>query len=270
MSKRKRVTTARTIERFKKEGRGQGEGSNYKPTLKIQDVPSHGRRHRVWGIKTGRIHHYMSDLELSYHYVLEAAPDVIDIREQYGLDLALTQQIAQKMRLKHPVDPKTRHPIIMTTDFLITVRRDDGRIEYKGRTVKPSYSGLSKRACEKLEIERLYYQMQRIDWGIVTEREIPRAIAQNTMFLTPYQQAERYGLSAETIQAVAQTLRPHLVTDQTPLRKLTAWCDEQLQLTRNQSLTVVYHLIATGQWPINLSEPIDTAKPLRLLCDRSE
>jgi len=39
-------------QRWIKEGRGQGTGSNYKPWFTIKDVASQGRSHRVSVIKT--------------------------------------------------------------------------------------------------------------------------------------------------------------------------------------------------------------------------
>ncbi|PKR82699.1 hypothetical protein CWO92_22970 [Heyndrickxia camelliae] len=47
MSKRKRTSK---IEKWIKEGRGSGIGSEYKPWLKIQDVSSLGRSTRLKGI----------------------------------------------------------------------------------------------------------------------------------------------------------------------------------------------------------------------------
>lgn len=51
MPKRKRI---KNIEKMIKEGYGSGIGSDYKPWIKIQDVPSYGRVTRVKGIKTNR------------------------------------------------------------------------------------------------------------------------------------------------------------------------------------------------------------------------
>lgn len=49
MSKRKRSSQ---IEKWIKEGRGSGIGSDYKPWIRIQEVSSLGRSHRLKGIKT--------------------------------------------------------------------------------------------------------------------------------------------------------------------------------------------------------------------------
>lgn len=262
MSKRKRITNADTIRKRKKEGRGQGEGINYKPYLNIQDVASNGRRHRVKGIKTGRIHQYMSDMELNYHYVLEAAPTVVDIREQWPLDQETTLQIADQMNIKHPTDTKTKHPIVMTTDFFITIKYGAGK-KYIARTVKPS-SGLSKRVCEKFEIERLYFQSSNIDWGIVTEKEIPMGIANNMKLLMPYLPLEEYSITLEQVAAIDKALMPHIIEAKKPLRKLTTWCDEQLGLSAGQSLTAVYHLIISGHWQVDISQKISATNVLHL------
>ena len=42
-----------------KEGRGQGSGANYKPWLRIHEVPSQGLSHRIYSFKTKRTHHLM-------------------------------------------------------------------------------------------------------------------------------------------------------------------------------------------------------------------
>ncbi|MDE9412858.1 hypothetical protein [Acinetobacter johnsonii] len=39
-----------------KEGRGQGSGANYKPWLRIHEVPSQGLSHRIYSFKTKRTH----------------------------------------------------------------------------------------------------------------------------------------------------------------------------------------------------------------------
>ena len=75
MAKRKR-NLERKIDKLIKEGRGQGLGQDYKPWLFIQDVPSLGRATRLKGIKTGRQHEFLSDMERDYFYVLEYSDSV--------------------------------------------------------------------------------------------------------------------------------------------------------------------------------------------------
>jgi len=173
MAKRQRETNQITIDKRIREGRGQGRGSDYKPWLLVQDVPSQGLATRIKGWKTKRVHHLLSNLELSYFYVLEWSPVVFDIREQYPLlPLEETLAIAEQCGIRHPTDPKTQEPVVMTTDFFISVPQSIKVIE-QARTLKTAKDLQSQRTIEKLEIERRYWQGRDIDWGIVTEREIP-------------------------------------------------------------------------------------------------
>ena len=45
-------------------------GKEYKPAITIQDVPSLGRSTRIHGIKTGRQHEFLSDMERNYFHIL--------------------------------------------------------------------------------------------------------------------------------------------------------------------------------------------------------
>ncbi|MED4588343.1 TniQ family protein [Priestia flexa] len=103
MSKRTRTSK---IDKWIKEGRGSGIGADYKPWLNIQDVSSVGRSTRLKGIKTGRQHEFLSDLERNYFYLTEYSDFVIDIREQFPLfPLEDTIVIADELGIKHPTDP---------------------------------------------------------------------------------------------------------------------------------------------------------------------
>jgi hypothetical protein len=62
--------TEADIARHIKAGYGQGEGSSYKPWLRVQDVPSKGRSRKTLGIKSGRMRHFFSDLEFRYFFCL--------------------------------------------------------------------------------------------------------------------------------------------------------------------------------------------------------
>lgn len=181
MTKRNRSTTAVKIEKWIKEGRGTGEGADYKPWLTIRDVPSRGIATRSKGWKTKRIHHLMSKLELNYLYTLEWSDAVIDIREQYPLlPLERTLEIADDFGIKHPTDPQTNEETVMTTDFLITIATSNG-LALRARTIKPS-SDLNKRTIEKFAIEQQFYKEQDIDWGIVTEKDKPEQFIRNIDF----------------------------------------------------------------------------------------
>ncbi len=51
---------------------------------------------------------------------------------------------------------------------------------------------LKERVIEKFEIERVYWERRRIDWGIVTELEIPKQMARNISYIHDYHNLQQY------------------------------------------------------------------------------
>jgi hypothetical protein len=262
MAKRRRETTEKKINQRLKEGRGQGQGSEYQPWLRTQDVPSLGLVHRIKGWKTRRVHHLLSRLELSYFLILDWSLQVVDIREQYPLlPLPETLALAEQCGVRHPTDPVSKAPIVMTTDFLVIQQGARWPVE-QARTVKPVAALLSQRTQEKLEIERRYWARRQVDWGIVTEREIPQVLVTNLELLRSYRDlTDRIDLGGTQVQAVEAALAVYIMNGEVPLREAAAHCDHRLGLEPGVSLTVAYHLLATRRWQTDLNRPIDPARP---------
>ena len=266
MAKRRRETNQITIDKRIREGRGQGRGSDYKPWLLVQDVPSQGLATRIKGWKTKRVHHLLSNLELSYFYVLEWSPIVFDIREQYPLlPLEETLAIAEQCGIRHPTDPKTQEPVVMTTDFFISVPQSIKVIE-QARTLKTAKDLQSQRTIEKLEIERRYWQGRDIDWGIVTEREIPEALAKNVEWVHPFFETEDLSSFLQyEINRITTALTLKIAKDNAPLADIAAECDNLLGLEPGTSLSVSRHLLANRRWLVDMNRLIQPSKPLVLL-----
>ncbi|MGO0711599.1 TnsA endonuclease N-terminal domain-containing protein [Bacillus subtilis] len=264
MSKRKRTSE---IEKWIKEGRGSGIGINYKPWLKIQDVSSLGRSTRLKGIKTSRQHEFLSDLERNYFYLTEHSDFIFDIREQFPLlPLEETIVIADELGIKHSTDPKTGEPIVMTTDFLLTVDKGQGVFEV-ARTVKMKDELLKERVLEKFEIEREYWQRRDIDWGIVTEEEIHKVMARNISYIHDYYNIRDYDvfqkMSPQLIEDLSLSLMQRLLNDSCSVRIITSKFDSDTHLPFGSGVTLFYHLLAQKiividmLKTINLEEAID-------------
>jgi len=170
-----------TIERFRMEGCGQGEGSAYKPWLSVFDFSSKGTSRRIWGIKTDREHHVFSDTERDILVWAEWAPNVIDIREQYPLDRDLTLEIAAAAEIRHPHYPGTHVPTVMTVDFLLTVMNHGTRslIAINGKREEEAENAES---LEKLEIQRRYFEGMDASHQIVFHSKIPKLKVQNILW----------------------------------------------------------------------------------------
>lgn len=190
----------------------------------------------------------------------------MDIREQFPLfPLEETLAIAQKCGIRHPTIPGTKQPIILTTDFVVTVANGLERIE-QARAIKYSIDLSSQRTLEKLELERRYWQARNIDWGIVTERDISHVLAKNVEILHNHRDiTHRLSLTQEEIHDGAVVLTSEVLRGTDSLRQIAIACDKRLGLELGSCLTLAYHLLATRQWEIDMHIPIQPGKPLTIL-----
>lgn len=246
-----------------KKGRGQGHGQSYTPFLYTREVPSLGKSTRIKGWKTERPHHFLSDIENNYFLTLEWSQRIVDIREQFPLPQDATQKIAERLSIRHPHIPKTGEDTVMTTDFLIDVE-DDGDIRMVARTVKYASDLNDARTVEKLEIERTYWTEQGVDWGIVTEFEIPKSLAHNADWLHSSTAPEDApGFDPTYIAYLEDQLFSEIITaPDNSLAKACLSIDARFGLKGGASLWVAKHLIATRQWEVDMMVKIDPSRPL--------
>lgn len=189
MAKRRYGFDEEKLARFLKERRGQGSGRDYRPWLTIQDVSSLGRSSRIHSRKTGREHHLLSDIETDLFLLLDWSDLVTDIREQFPLDRDETRAIAADMGVRHPADAQSRTDIVMTTDFVVSVRVG-GMATLAARSVKPAGELDTTRTLEKQEIERRYWHSRGVDWGLVTELDLPAQRVKSLRWLYEMQSLE--------------------------------------------------------------------------------
>ncbi len=167
-----------TIARFVENGRGQGHGSTYQPWLTVNDASSSGLTSRPTGATTGRTHHLLSKLELHYFLICDFLENVTDIRERFPLSRGDTLAIADQMQVQHPTYNDRTTPMVMTTDFLLDTR-NKGKRTHAARSVIYAKNLANPETRKLLEIERRYWTEKKVDWGIVTERSIPKHVILN-------------------------------------------------------------------------------------------
>lgn len=244
-----------------KEGRGQGISSKYKPWIRIQDVPSLGRVTRLKGIKTGRQHEFLSDMERNYFYFLEFADSVIDIREQFPLlPLEDTLLIAEELGIEHPKHPETGEFIIMTTDFLITTKENNKNVEM-ARTIKCKDELLNKRVLEKFEIERNYWKRKGVNWGIVTENEIDKDIANNLSFIHSYNDIRNIdsfvNINSNDLKDLIYEFIKRIFDDSKTIRAICSQFDKDIDLDNGSGVSIFKYLICNKIIEIDMTKKLD-------------
>lgn len=261
MSKRRLTWTQAKFEQYLKEGRGQGTGSNYKPWITAQDFPTEGRLTRSLGWKSGRLHHLFSDHETRYFYLLEWSEVVVDIREQFPLiDVAVARRIAQDMGVQYPTDSASGTPYVMTTDFMISLD-EFGKKSEIARTIKPSSKLSERRVIEKFEIERRYWEAQGIDWGIVTEKDIPKVLVRNLEWLYPaYRLETSPGVAVAELLSIAAILKDRLRSSSATISKITTALDREMNLEIGTALSIFRHLVARKEIVLDMDKKIEVCQ----------
>lgn len=261
MGKYKYQWNEQKLKKFKKEGRGIGQGVDYTPWLKVQDVPSIGRSSKSPGWKSKRIHHFLSDHEMRYFYLLEWSDYVIDIREQYPLlDIEDALDIAKNMGIKYPIDKESGTPYILTTDFMVTVDYG-GKVFDIARTIKPSIELSKKRVLEKFEIERRYWTKRGVDWGIVTEKEISKIMAANIEWIyTAYYLEPTFELDLSDLLIIASNLKINLSNTEESITNVTTKLDKEMNLDAGTSLYLFKHLVSRKEILMDMSQKINVGK----------
>lgn len=265
MAKRKR-NNKNTNKKREKEGRGSGHLADYKPWIMIQDVASKGTCTRIKGLKTGRAHHLLSTLELNCFYCLDWCEQVYDIREQYPLDLDETLAIADELRIRHPKVPVTQENVVITTDFLVTLHNP---LSFKEIAISVKYAKdlQDARIIEKLEIERHYWHRRGIDWLIVTEKQINFVLVKNIKWIHHFSILKEClpQLTSQQVASTANYIFELICQNKPPLRKVAADSDNYFSYSVGTTLTIVRHLIGSRQLIVDMSFPIQPAKPLSVI-----
>lgn len=240
----------RTIQWIKAK-RGSGNGADYSPWLTVSDVPSQGRVHRVQGHLTQRTHHLLSDLEFSTFLLLEWNPLVVDIREQFPMDVEETTAIAKELGIRHP--EISGHTHVMSSDFLVDMQESVmGPIKKVAIQVKPLEALMDSRTLEKLRIEQRYWEKQDVTWKIVTERDLPPIYIKNLIFLHP---SARLTEPMEVLIAMIPEIHAHLSRYQsTRLPDIGMMIDQAYELSPGTTLSRIRALCALRIFQFDLHQ----------------
>lgn len=211
MARRRYVFDEKKVQRYIAEGRGTGSGADYKPWLQYQDLSSIGRSHRIYGIKTKRVHHLFSDGEWKCFLTLQFDPKVSDIREQFPLDRLATWRCAQELGIKHPVTTDGT-PYVMTIDFMVT-RRVGDRFVNQPLTFKYNLEELSSRDKELLAIQHRFFEQHNLTLRVIDESFFNDRIVKNVDPVQAHFDISNHAfVKAVSVAGIAQALQQGVAT----------------------------------------------------------
>ncbi|BCG16213.1 TnsA endonuclease N-terminal domain-containing protein [Vibrio parahaemolyticus] len=249
MGRGRKLETFEDYSRALKGKYGLGEGKDYKPWLRVQDVKSRGIRSQIYGRKTQRVHHLLSSIESQLFYLSEFSDSVIDIREQFPLlPLNYTQKIAKVIGVEHPAHPISGEPIVITTDVLLTISTENG-IRYQAISVKPEDEVHHQRVLEKIDIERVCWELLNVPFSFFVGNELTRTQSKNIDWATaPFREDSTF-FSDEQVTVALQTLGigQRFVEDVCDLFTASGIT------SHDESLTLLRYLIANKLIDVDLS-----------------
>jgi hypothetical protein len=160
------------------QGRGTGAGKEYVPWLRIQDLPSRGRSHRVTSILDGHVHHLLSDGEYAALMMFEADSRTRAVREQWPLLPRLdSTRAAAAIGVRHPVTLDGT-PYVLTIDFYVTSCDSTGLV-YRPYTFKHSFDDLTPRQREVIDIQREFFRRQGQELELIDERWLDQTLVRH-------------------------------------------------------------------------------------------
>lgn len=245
------------IERRLKEGRGKGLKAAYKPLLEVHDLSSMGVSRRVPGIKTGRTHHLLSNVEYDFYLMLEWALDVVDIREQFPLDRELTRDLAMTLRICHPTYPGTNVPTVMSVDFLVN-RIRNGESTLVAFDIKRTEDAEDSRTLDKLELARATCEALEIPHHLVYHSELPQTKIRNIEWIIggQYVEGEVEPFKGYLDEHCARMLIDLANAEQRlPLNEYCSKYDERCGLQQGTGLRVARMLMQRREFVPTLSQP---------------
>lgn len=265
MARRRYAFDEQRVQKFVSEGRGQNTGSAYRPWLEIRDLPSRGRSHRIYGIKTRRVHHLLSDGEFKCFLKFEADKNVIDIREQFPLDRLQTYKVAREQRCKHPVTLDGT-PYVMTVDFVVTTSTG-GAMKHVPFTFKYDFDTVTPRERQLLDIAAEFWRRQGCELQF-----IDRTFFDETLVINYDAVRSRFDIAsmqfkgAIDVAAVAHAIREQVTPSSRLLGDVCRQIAAQHGADSGDVFSIALHLIARNVVHADLSAWPDLASmPMRSL-----
>lgn len=228
----------------------------YNPFIRTEDVPSFGTKHRCRGIKSNRVHHFLSANEYSLFLNLEFNPGVISIYEQFPmLPLSMTKEIANELKINHPRYTRTTTDMILTTDFFIQLNNG----EWEAYSVKPMKALEHDRTIQKQAIEKAYWELQGIKWHIVLDNQLKTTACMNLSLLRHY--AETSVTNSVSIPSWIKIFQSEIFEKKNrSTSEAVEETSKKLKIDYKISSSILFHCLWHRIIAVNLNIPIHLEK----------
>lgn len=242
-------------------GRGVGKGVEYKPWLKIRDVPSSGTSSSVSGIIIPRPYNLLSELETIYFYLIERQNSTIDIQEQWPiLDIDRTLELCSEYGVRHTY--RGFNPEPFTIDFLITSLNDQHKSVFRAASIKTPEDASNPLKRQRLLIEYLWCQEQGIPWTLVDTSRFTKTLLENLRFLRSWHR-HRY-ISNPEVEALFLQQFKFTYSKNIVLYEINRSISKKLRITADLALDTFRFCAWYDEIEISLEHSLALDKPIVL------
>ena len=254
MGRPRNLASIKDYSRALKNGRGLGSGSDYLPWLRVNDVPSRGKSSKIYGIKTERTHHLLSGIETDFFLIAEYNRKVIDIREGFPLlPIDLVLRTANEAGINYPISSESKDPCVLTTDFVMTLS-ERNETYYVPVAVKTSEELNDPKVAERLEIERLWWDVLGEPWKLVTEMQVNKVMARNIEWFSAPLRGRKSDLLGESYKEELKKLSQLIVPGVYEWTGLV----NQISNKMNMSCNTTLNLLKAAIWHQFIVANMDT------------
>ncbi|MBY7023511.1 TnsA endonuclease C-terminal domain-containing protein, partial [Clostridium botulinum] len=149
------------------------------------------------------------------------------------------------------------------TDFLVNINYNNEHYEI-ARTIKSKDDLMNKRVSEKFEIERVYWEKKGIDWGIVTDDEIDKVIANNISLVHGYTEIWKIDsfndVEASELKDLIYEFMKRIIDNKKSMRTICTEFDNEMCLEKGSSLCIFKYLVINKNIEIDITEKINVNK----------
>ena len=171
-----------------KQGRGTGDGKDYKPFIKTREFNSMGTCSNIVDWKTGRQMQFLSQTEMYVFMQLRWDDSIDEIKEQFPLDLGRLSVIIARANEELKAHEKAALVVRydkqhwLTTDMVI----------YRGGNVTETISvkydktNLSPKDIETIWVEKKYWAEQNVPLKLMDRTDINQILVKNLRLVMEY------------------------------------------------------------------------------------
>jgi len=250
------TTTVKFLAARIAEGFGRGNGQDYKSWITFRQFSSRGTTTRMHSVKLKRTVILFSNVERDLFLDSEFDAGFVDYRENFRLDVDLTDGIAQKLKTRHPRYPHSPVKSVMTLDAVLS--RVIGKVVVdEAVDCKYAYDLEKIRVNQKLKIHETAANHMGMHHRLNTEATVGRVRSQTIQWI-------RIAVKDGVIKDDAEkSLFEDIIKDSKRLAQYTTlaeycqWRDEVCGLNAGTSMNRFRGLV----WQHELNMPFDQMYP---------